>query len=148
MAAPLFRITVRNLWRNGAGSSNAFADVGRLHHQLATAFTVAFAASEAFTAVFAYCLIAHFKNWSTDKGQRVAISALCCAVASAAGAASGWVGASDFRQMTDPSAGLAWDLLVLLASTGFSQLLSVVCTTQQCGCPGTSSIMEWSTCCQ
>lgn len=29
------------------------------------------------------------------------------------------------------SAGLAWDLLVLLASTGFSQVLSVVCTTQQ-----------------
>lgn len=126
IAAPLFRITVRNLWRDGAGSANAFADVGRLHHQLATAFTVAFCASEAFTAVFAYCLIAYFKNWSTDKGQRVAISALCCAAASAAGAASGWVGASDFRQMTDPSAGLAWDLLVLLVSTGFSQILSLV----------------------
>lgn len=114
---------------------------------------------QAFTAVFAYCLIAYFKNWSTDKagsqwipdekieggrimrnladdmvvgnrcarniqqqvwchmvslavsravcllsleqpsfcqGQRVAISALCCAAASAAGAASGWVGKHRF----------------------------------------------------
>lgn len=31
-------------------------------------------ACEAFTAVFAYCLIAHFKNWSTDK----ALGAVIC----------------------------------------------------------------------
>lgn len=125
MAVPLFRITVHNLWRHGAGSANALADVSRLHHQLATAFAAAFCASEAITVVFAYCLIAYFKNWAADKGQKVAISALCCAAAGAAGSACGWVGASDFRQMTNPSLGLAWDLVVLLASAGFAQLLSL-----------------------
>ena len=126
MAAPLFRISVHNMWRHGAGSSNAtsskclgltskdghrhqaLADVGRLHHQLATAFAASFCASEAkswglcqffesfvtsiafesfevlceayfgpsdgaqfgcqaLTSVFAYCLIAYFKNWAADK---------------------------------------------------------------------------------
>lgn len=60
--------------------TEALADAGRLHHQLATAFTVALCGSEAvksdtaevkhsqaFTAVFAYCLIAYFKNWAADK---------------------------------------------------------------------------------
>ena len=34
------------------------------------------------------------------QGQRVAISALCCAAASAAGAASGWVGSHRFAYLT------------------------------------------------
>ena len=38
---------VHGLWRHGAGSTNALADAGRLHHQLATAFTVALCGSEA-----------------------------------------------------------------------------------------------------
>ena len=124
------------------------------------------------------------------QGQKVAISALCCAAAGAAGSACGWVrlprnrqnhqlrmkkihsfklmvdtflqiliclehhkvGASDFRQMTNPPAsqrkktmtkgrkalimvnrprsiGLAWDLVILLASAGFAQILSLTLAT-------------------
>ena len=34
---------------------------------------------QAFTAVFAYCLIAHFKNWSTDKAGKHSVLPMRCA---------------------------------------------------------------------
>ncbi|CAE7040113.1 CLT3 [Symbiodinium sp. KB8] len=125
-AVPVFRIAVRGLWsQGGSNQQGALVDAERLHHQLAAAFTVCFCASEAFTAVFAYSLIARFKSWVADKGQLISISSLCCAAAGAAGAACGWVASSGVRHMTHPSLGLALGIVVLLAGVLFAHILSL-----------------------
>jgi len=125
-AVPVFRIAVHGLWsQGGSNQQGALVDAERLHHQLAAAFTVCFCASEAFTAVFAYSLIARFKSWVADKGQLISISSLCCAAAGAAGAACGWVASSGVRHMTHPSLGLALGIVVLLAGVLLAHILSL-----------------------